>query len=94
MGWLDERLPQTQEAFARIRETIFKDGALDVKTKELIAIVAGNLMRCEACVRIHSERAKQHGATESEIAEAISTGLFVAAGSQIHWTKVLDDIMK
>ena len=93
MAWFNERLPETMDAFAEMRETIYKDGALDVKTKELIAIVAGGLLRCESCVKIHTERAKNHGATEDEIAEAIASGMFVAAGSQIHWTKVYDEIM-
>ena len=62
MGWYEERLPETKEAYVKLRETIYKDGALDVKTKEIISIVAGSLLRCESCIKIHSERAKEHGA--------------------------------
>ena len=40
MGWFEERLPKTKEAFAKLREIIYKDGALDVKTKELISVAA------------------------------------------------------
>ena len=94
MAWFKERLPETSDAFVELRETIFKDGALDVKTKELIAIVTGGLMRCESCVKAHSKRAKEYGATEDEIAEAISAAMFVAAGSQLHWTKTYEDILK
>lgn len=77
MGWYEERLPETKEAYVKLRETIYKDGALDVKTKEIISIVAGSLLRCESCMKIHSERAKEHGATGDEIAEAISVAMFV-----------------
>lgn len=94
MTWFEERLPETSDAFVELRDTIFNDGALDVKTKELIAIATGGLMRCKSCVKIHSKRAKEHGATEDEIAEAISAAMFVAAGSQLHWTKAYDKIMK
>ena len=94
MAWFNERIPETMDAFGELRETIYKDGALDVKTKELISVVAGGLMRCESCVKIHSKRAKEHGATEDEIAEAIAVAMFVAAGTQINWTKTYDDIMK
>ena len=90
MAWFNERIPETMDAFGELRETIYKDGALDVKTKELISVVTGGLMRCESCVKIHSKRAKEHGATEDEIAVA----MFVAAGTQINWTKTYDDIMK
>lgn len=94
MGWYEERLPETKEAYVKLRETIYKDGALDVKTKEIISIVAGSLLRCESCMKIHSERAKEHGATGDEIAEAISVAMFVGAGSQLHWTKLYDEIIK
>ena len=94
MSWFDEQLPETKEAYVKLRETIFKDGALDAKTKEIIAVVTSGLMRCEHCAKVHSERAKQHGATVDEIAEAISAAMFVAAGSQIHWTATYNEIMK
>jgi AhpD family alkylhydroperoxidase len=94
MPWHSERLPETMEAFSKLRETIFKNGALDVKTKELISVTAAVLMRCEFCVQIHSKRAKEQGATEDEIAEAISVAMFVAAGSQLHWTDSYEEIMK
>lgn len=40
MGWYEERLPETSYAFVELRDTIFKDGALNVKTKELIFVGA------------------------------------------------------
>ena len=40
MGWYEERLPETKEAFGELSDTIFKDGALDIKTKELISVGA------------------------------------------------------
>ena len=40
MGWYEERLPETKETFVELRETIYKDGALDIKTKELISVGA------------------------------------------------------
>lgn len=40
MAWSKERLPETSYAFVELRETIYKDGALDVKTKELIFVGA------------------------------------------------------
>jgi alkylhydroperoxidase/carboxymuconolactone decarboxylase family protein YurZ len=51
-------------------------------------------MRCEVCVEIHSNRAKEQGATSDEIAEALSVAMFVAAGSQFRWTEIYENIMK
>jgi AhpD family alkylhydroperoxidase len=88
MSFLNEMLPETAEAFGQMRNSIFKDSFLDVKTKELIAIASSVLMRCQFCVDAHSQRAIAAGATKEEIAEAISVAMFIAAGSQIGWTNI------
>lgn len=88
MSFLNEILPETTEAFGQMRNSIFKDGFLNLKTKELIAIASSILMRCQFCVDAHSQRAITAGATKEEIAEAISVAMFVAAGSQIGWTNI------
>jgi AhpD family alkylhydroperoxidase len=88
MSFLNEILPETAEAYGQMRNSIFKDRFLDVKTKELIAIASSVLMRCQFCVDAHSQRAVTAGATKEEIAEAISVAMFVAAGSQIGWTNI------
>ena len=88
MSFLNDILPETAEAYGQLRNSIFKDSYLDVKTKELIAIASSVLMRCQFCVVAHSQRAVAAGATKEEIAEAISVAMFIAAGSQIGWTNV------
>lgn len=91
MSFLNEMLPETAEAFGQMRNSIFKDGYLDIKTKELIAIASSVLMRCQFCVDAHSQRAITAGATKEEIAEAISVAMFIAAGSQIGWTNIYSE---
>jgi AhpD family alkylhydroperoxidase len=88
MSFLNEILPETAEAFGQMRNSIFKDGYLDLKTKEIIAVASSVLMRCQFCVDAHSQRAIAAGATKEEIAEAISVAMFIAAGSQIGWTNI------
>jgi AhpD family alkylhydroperoxidase len=88
MSFLNEILPETAEAFGQMRNSIFKDGYLDLKTKEIIAVASSVLMRCQFCVDAHSQRAFAAGATKEEIAEAISVAMFIAAGSQIGWTNI------
>lgn len=94
MTFLDENLPEAAKAFGDMRSAIFRTNSLDVKVKELIAVSSAVLMRCEKCVKIHSERAKENGATEDEIAEAISVAMFIAAGSQLHWTDAYEEIFE
>jgi AhpD family alkylhydroperoxidase len=86
MPFMNEILPDTAEAFGKLRNSIFKDAFLDVKTKELIAVASAVLMRCQFCVDVHSQRAIAAGAAKEELAEAIAVAIFVAAGSQVGWT--------
>lgn len=90
MPFMEEMLPETAEAFAKMRDTIFfQDGELDRKTKELIGVACSVLMRCQHCTNVHSQRAIDNGANKKEIAEAISVAMFIAAGSQLGWTNNL-----
>lgn len=94
MSWFSEKTPEVAKAFGEMRNAVYKEGALDVRTKELISIAASVLMRCERCTEIHAERAKKQGATDEQIAEAVACAMFVAAGSQLSWSDVYDRIMK
>lgn len=86
---MNEMLPETSEAFGKMRDAIFEGGDLDRKTKELIAVACSVLMRCQFCVNVHSQRAVDNGANKKEIAEAIAVAMFIAAGSQLGWTNNL-----
>ena len=91
MSFLNEILPDTAEAFGKLRDSIFAGGELDRKTKELIAVASSVLMRCQFCVDVHSQRALAHGASKKEIAEAIAVAMFIAGGSQLGWTNVYSE---
>jgi AhpD family alkylhydroperoxidase len=55
---------------------VFKDGALSVKVKELIAVGVALTTQCPYCIDIHAKKAKAAGCTDAELAE---TGLVAAA---------------
>jgi AhpD family alkylhydroperoxidase len=57
------------------------EGGLDHKTTELISIAVGSALRCAYCVESHGSKAKARGASEQEIAAAISIAAGIAAGS-------------
>ena len=94
MSWFNEKIPDVAKAFADMRNATYKEGALDIKTKELISIASSILMRCEKCTEIHIGRAKTNGATDEQIAETIACAMFVAAGSQLSWSTIYDKIIK
>ena len=93
MSWFNEKTPEVAKAFGEMRNAVYKEGALDGRTKELISIAASVLMRCERCTEIHAERARKHGATDEQIAEAVACAMFVAAGSQLSWSDVNEKIL-
>ncbi|MDD5474038.1 MAG: carboxymuconolactone decarboxylase family protein [Candidatus Methanoperedens sp.] len=94
MSWFNEKTPAVAGAFAELRNAVYKEGALDLRTKELISVAASVLMRCERCTEIHAERAKKQGATDEQIAEAVACAMFVAAGSQLSWSEVYERIIE
>jgi AhpD family alkylhydroperoxidase len=93
LSWFNERTPEVAKVFSELRNSVYKESALDQRTKELISVAASTLMRCERCTQIHAERAKKQGATDEMIAEAVVCAMFVAAGSQLSWSNVYDRIL-
>jgi len=52
-------------------------GALDVKTKELLGLVASAVLRCDDCVKYHLESSQKEGATKEEIMETLGIATLV-----------------
>jgi len=55
----------------------FKEGALDVKTKELLGLVASAVLRCDDCIKYHLETSYKEGINKTEIGEALSIATLV-----------------
>ncbi|MBQ4822817.1 carboxymuconolactone decarboxylase family protein [Aquimarina sp. MMG016] len=55
----------------------FMEGALGVKTKELLGLVASAVLRCDDCVRYHLETCHKEGLTKEEVAEALGIATLV-----------------
>ena len=55
----------------------FAAGALDVKTKELLGLVASTVLRCDDCVRYHLETSYKEGLSKEEVMEALSIATLV-----------------
>jgi AhpD family alkylhydroperoxidase len=70
----DERkrlAPGPAEAFRAFGRSVFADGALPAKTKQLIAVAVAHVTQCPYCIRGHTAAALGKGATAEEIMEAI-----------------------
>jgi AhpD family alkylhydroperoxidase len=55
----------------------FSKGALDVKTKELLGLVASTVLRCDDCVKYHLESSHKEGVTKEEIMETLGIATLV-----------------
>lgn len=55
----------------------YQAGALDVKTKELLGLVASTVLRCDDCVKYHLETSYKEGITKEEMMEAMSIATLV-----------------
>jgi AhpD family alkylhydroperoxidase len=55
----------------------YKAGALDVKTKELLGLVASAVLRCDDCIRYHMETCHKEGLQKDEVVEALSIATLV-----------------
>lgn len=55
----------------------YMPGALDVKTKELLGLVASAVLRCDDCIRYHLETCHKEGFSKAEVMEALSIATLV-----------------
>jgi len=55
----------------------FKEGHLDVKTKELLGLVASAVMRCDDCIKYHLEGCKKAGLSKEQVMESLSIATLV-----------------
>ena len=77
---LREIMPDTAKVFENLISVTFRDGALSLKIKELIAIGVAVSMGCNDCMDHHIIIAKEQGATREEITEAMSVGFEMGIG--------------
>ncbi len=85
--------PATAAAFKAFSESVFADGALPGKTKELIAVAVAHVTQCPYCIRGHTERALRKGATEQEVMEAIWVAAEMRAGGAYAHSNLAIDTM-
>lgn len=75
-----ELAPGIAHAFHEFSREVFAAGALDAKTKQLIAVAVAHVTQCPYCIRGHTKGSQREGATEQEIMEAIWVAAEMRAG--------------
>ena len=86
MGALAEKMPQTMAPFADVVSGALSDGALDAKTKELIALAIAVAVRCDPCIAHHSRAVLNAGAKPDEITEALGVSVLMGGGPSVAYS--------
>lgn len=75
--------PEVMKAFAGLAAAATKSGAIDAKTKELIAVAIAVAIRCDGCIAFHTQSAVKLGATREELMEVMGMALYMGAGPSL-----------
>jgi AhpD family alkylhydroperoxidase len=90
MAELRGGIPGVTKGFHEVARSAIKDGALDSKTKELMALAIGIAARCDGCLAYHSKAAAKYGATREEVMETIGVAVYMGGGpSMIYGAEAL-----
>jgi AhpD family alkylhydroperoxidase len=63
--------------FFNLDTNTYQEGALPVKTKEMMGLVASMVLRCDDCIKYHVQQCHAQGVTRAEFFEVFSVGLVV-----------------
>jgi AhpD family alkylhydroperoxidase len=72
--------PDVMKAFSSMAQAALAEGALDPKTKELIALGISVAVRCDDCIAFHVKAAVDRGASREEVLETLGMAIYMGAG--------------
>ena len=75
--------PEMMKGFIDLAAAATKGGALDKKTKELIALALGVAARCDGCLGFHTQALVRLGATKQEIVETLGMATYMGGGPSL-----------
>lgn len=77
--------------FFSLDSRVYREGALPVKTKEMLGLVASLVLRCDDCIKYHVIRCHGEGVTTEELDDALGIGLVVGGSITIpHLRRALE----
>jgi AhpD family alkylhydroperoxidase len=88
-------IPDVYAGYSTLSKAVVADGALDRKTKELIALGIAVAVRCDGCIASHARSAARAGATPEEVAEALGVTIMMQGGpSTVYGPRALDAFLE
>ena len=80
---LEANAPEAMKAFVAFDKAALAGGAIPAKYKELMALAVAFTTQCPYCIEIHSNKARETGASDPEIAESVLVAAALRAGGAI-----------
>lgn len=82
---LRDLIPETMKAYGALGRAAQTQGALDPKTKELIALALGVATHCDGCLAYHARNSHKLGASRQEVAEALAVAIQMGGGPNVNY---------
>lgn len=83
IGQLRKVVPDTMNGFSAMAKGATQSGALDEKTKELLALAIGVAVRCDGCIGFHAKSLVRLNATREEVAETLGLAVYMGGGPSL-----------
>src|SRR5258708_33292240 len=75
--------PDIVKGYTTLSRAGQKDGHLDEKTRELIAIAVAITLRCDGCITVHTAAARERGATREELAAVLRVAVGLTTRARV-----------
>ncbi|MCK9192883.1 MAG: carboxymuconolactone decarboxylase family protein [Nevskia sp.] len=76
-------IPDVMKGFSALSQAAGKPGALESKTKELIALALGVAAHCDACIGFHIQSLIRLGTSRAEVEEALAMAVYMGGGPSL-----------
>ena len=83
VGQVMKGSPEVMKGFFTMERAAVGAGALDAKTKELMALALGIAARCQGCIAFHTREAVKLGATRAEVMETVAVAAAMGGGPSV-----------
>jgi AhpD family alkylhydroperoxidase len=78
-----KEMPEVMSGFSAMAAAATKDGALDKKTKELIAMALAVANHCPGCIGFHSQALVKLNASREELMETLGMAVYMGGGPSL-----------
>lgn len=80
---LRKEIPEVMAGFGALAQAATKEGSLDKKVKELIAVALAVAGRCDGCIGLHMQSVIKHGGTRVEVLETLGMAIYMGGGPSV-----------